>query len=148
MLNAHENSVDINLWCKFNFQFSGEVLSLELFVLSDVRRNHPFDLLVVQQQTLRKENSILLDSFQWTQLFIVYQSEVVDSAVVAGHSQVLHVPLYQGCDEVFCGETFMRSFNQALFLDHFPRYSPTRNCRILEFWPKFLELFVKILEFF
>ena len=33
-------------------------------------------------------------------------------------------------------------------MDNFPRYSPTRNWRILEFWAKFLEFFVKILEFF
>ena len=40
------------------------------------------------------------------------------------------------------------TLHQALFLDNFPRYSPTRNWRILGFWSKFLEFFCEFLEFF
>lgn len=45
---------ETNLWCQFHFQLSRQILSLELCILTDIRRDHPLDLLGLEQQTQAK----------------------------------------------------------------------------------------------
>lgn len=43
-----------NLWCQFHFQLPCQVLSLKLCILPDIWRDHPLDLLSLEQQAQAK----------------------------------------------------------------------------------------------
>ena len=64
---------------KLNFKLATEILPLELLILSHVRRDHPPDLLMAQQQA---------------------EAEIVDASVVADDGQVLHLGGEEAADEI------------------------------------------------
>ncbi|TNN39766.1 hypothetical protein EYF80_050075 [Liparis tanakae] len=49
-----------DLWRQFHFQLPRQILSLKLCVLPDVRRDHPLDLLGLQQQAQAKIQKVRL----------------------------------------------------------------------------------------